>query len=398
MATNLLQSPAEMALLDVLLVDVAHKVQLSPTDYGLAVDRYSTIEDWLRRDGSPLSEFLERLYPQGSMAIGATIASRLQNDEFDVDVVAELNIRADSAPALVLDKLFEAVNGEPGSRYHGKVARRTRCVTIEYDKMHIDVTPSVLLPDREARTSLIFHAHEDQPATEHRSIVANPWGFAQWFIAQTPHSREIVEAFVRKSSDPVPNQDDIRDKSTPLLALQLLKRWRNKCYDSREGRCPPSIVLAYYVAMNRSQNVGLFAELLHQARALRAEVSRLHTQGHLLNVVNPRCPTDIFTDRWPEDVATQGVFKADLDNLVAKLEYLAAKPTIERCDEVFKELFGEAVTKTVIKEFAERFSRNAADGAIRQDGFGISTGALAAKPKPASISGTQIKRHTDYGT
>jgi len=68
---------------DALLADVAIRVQLRRTDYNKAVSRYGTINDWIERDGSVLKDRVELFYPQGSMAIGATIASKLRSDEFE---------------------------------------------------------------------------------------------------------------------------------------------------------------------------------------------------------------------------------------------------------------------------------------------------------------------------
>ena len=78
--------------IDVLLADVAIRVQLNRTDYDKLVDRYQTINRWIEREGSPLKDSVELFYPQGSMPIDATIASKLRTDEFDIDVVAQLNL------------------------------------------------------------------------------------------------------------------------------------------------------------------------------------------------------------------------------------------------------------------------------------------------------------------
>ena len=99
---------------DILLADVAIHVQLSRTDYNKAVDRYQTINDWIERDGSPLKDLVQLFYPQGSMAIGATIASKLKTDEFDIDLVAQLGLPKDVLPHKPLDLLFKAIRGEPG--------------------------------------------------------------------------------------------------------------------------------------------------------------------------------------------------------------------------------------------------------------------------------------------
>ena len=55
---------------DLLLADVAIRVQLSRTDYGKAVERYETINEWIEREDSPLKDRVHLFYPQGSMAIG----------------------------------------------------------------------------------------------------------------------------------------------------------------------------------------------------------------------------------------------------------------------------------------------------------------------------------------
>ena len=400
MATRMLieRKPA-LPIVDALLTDIAKRIQLSPTAYRVAVDRYEAVCAWLQRDSNPIAEVFKRLYPQGSFAIGATIASRLKNDEYDIDVIVELEIRADALPANVLDALFEAMNGEPGSRYHGKVQRRTRCVTVEYADMHLDITPSVLLPQHEERTSVIFHAHEHEPSGEHRHIVANPWGFAQWFESETPAVREIVEAMLRKSAEPVPDQEQLMEKSRALVALQLLKRWRNKCYDTRDGRSPPSVALAYYVATNAEGDRDLFSELDAQARAMLMIFEAADMRGQLVQVVNPACPTDVLTDRWPSDLNTQRVFLNDLRALLSDLHDIAEDPSVENCQTVMRRLFGENPTKAVFEDFAVKYAVRAKSGTLFTRGGtgGIALGAsglAAAKPYEAV---REIKPHTDFG-
>ena len=62
----------KLALIDELLVDIAVRIQLTPTHHDDAVDHYRAINNHLDRDGSPLRGRVVRFYPQGSMAIGAT--------------------------------------------------------------------------------------------------------------------------------------------------------------------------------------------------------------------------------------------------------------------------------------------------------------------------------------
>ena len=238
-------------LVNILLADVALKIQLSRTDHDLAVERYHVINEWVERPGSPLRAKVRMFYPQGSMATRSSVSSKLDNDEFDLDILAELQgLPLDASPRWILDTLFDAINGEKGSRYHGKVRRQTRCVTVDYDAMHLDVTPALLLPGREQRVSHIFHSKVEDASHCDKRITANPWGFAEWFVASTPATRLATDAMARRGADviPVPSLHPLHEKSLAVLALQLLKRWRNKKYDQRVGRWPPSVMLACMVA------------------------------------------------------------------------------------------------------------------------------------------------------
>jgi hypothetical protein len=75
---------------DLLLADTVIRLQLTATNYNKAVSRYETINEWLDREGSWLRGRVVLMYPQGSMAIRATIASKPRTDEFEIDITAVL--------------------------------------------------------------------------------------------------------------------------------------------------------------------------------------------------------------------------------------------------------------------------------------------------------------------
>ena len=187
---------------DLLLADVAIRVQLSRTDYDMAVDRYRTIQEWIERDGSPLEDRVQLFYPQGSMAVGATIASKLRTDEFDIDVVAQLELPQGVSPHEPLDLLYESIRGKPGSRYYRKTKRRTRCVTVDYSgKMHIDVTPVIRRWGTQERESWLFHDRPEAPQERSYSLIANPYGFAQWFMDNTPPDQDFAGIFENRAAE-----------------------------------------------------------------------------------------------------------------------------------------------------------------------------------------------------
>ena len=400
---------------DVLLADVAIRIQLSRTDYAKAVQRYGAINDWIERPDSPLRDRVEIFYPQGSMAIGSTTASRLRTDEFDIDVVAQLDLPPDITPGPALNLLHAAIRGEPGSRYYRMAKRRTRCVTVDYsDNMHLDVTPMLRRSGTPERESELFHHRPEAPYEPGQRCVANPYGFADWFNHNTPLDQDFAAAYTRLAYDyermtatvaakadtePVPAQTPPFRKSRAVIVLQLLKRWRNVRYDVRSARRPPSIMISKLVADAANHSDGLVEELLHQARHLLSELDRWHGIGLPILVVNPVCPEDVFSDRWPESLAAQGVFIKDLQALVVRVERLVSGCPLDEMKRIMIELFGEAPTAEVFLDYVRRQGTEIASGRSRHAVLngrlvpaGVAVGSAALPP------GTmRTPRHTFYG-
>ncbi|MDE0404964.1 MAG: nucleotidyltransferase [Nitrospira sp.] len=398
---------------DILLADVAIRIQLSRTDYDKAVQRYQTINAWIERDESPLKGHVELFYPQGSMAIEATIASKLKTDEFDIDVVAQLDLPDNVSPWEPLDLLYEAIRGEPESRYYSKTKRRTRCVTVDYsDDMHLDVTPSLRMRGTPERQSLIFHHRAEAPKEPSYQLIANPYGFAEWFKDNTPLDYDFADIFEKHieeyermhilaeaDSEPVPQQEPPFRKSKAVIVLQLLKRWRNVQYDTRSGRRPPSIMIAKLVADAANHTDRLSEELLFQAQHILSVFREHHDQGRLVHIINPVCTEDVLTDRWPESRQDQAQFINDLGDLVQKVERLVAGCDLAKMQEIMVSLFGEFPAKEAVQAFNERTGNEIGHGRSQYDS---QKGGLIIPASMAGIavaSGAQATpKHTFYGT
>jgi hypothetical protein len=94
---NLLGSSAPIG--EILLAETAIRVELPASLHRLAVERYEALRNYVDRKASPLGGRVRIFYPQGSMAIRATIRSRKREDGFDIDIVAELILPLGTAPA-----------------------------------------------------------------------------------------------------------------------------------------------------------------------------------------------------------------------------------------------------------------------------------------------------------
>jgi len=402
---RILREIARYGVVDVMLADIAIRIQLSATDYQKAVDHYNAINKWIDRPDSPLHGLVELFYPQGSFAIGATIARHSTDDEFDLDAMAQLNLPPDVDPEHPLSLLMDAIRGEKGSRYHRMTDRQTRCVTVNYADMHLDTTPTVRLWGREERIGFIFHSKPEDPNEPKLSLHANPYGFGEWFVEMTPADEAFGQFFEKRSldyarmqavtkadADKVPDQLPAYRKSRAVIALQLIKRWRNLGYDRRHPglRRPPSILLAKYVADNANRTNGLADELVHQVESMIAIFEVSDRASRPVFEYNPACPDDILTDRWPDNLFDQRVFLGELREFAAKLRRLQAGVPLQEMQKILKDLFGERPAQAAIERYvnlheADRSAGRGVHiprvGSIPAAGAGVAVSSVA-RPTP----------------
>ena len=190
-------------------------------------------------------------------------------------------------------------------------------------------------------SSLIFHSKPEDPKKPRRSLHANPYGFAQWFIVRTRRTRTFGPFFEKRSLDfargraSSPGEPRRFPSRTNLPAYRsrspyratVEKRWRNLAYDKRHKsrRLPPSVLLAYYVATHANQTNSLSEELSHQVQSILAVLQAAQRRSETVVEFNPMCSEDKLTDRWPADLTDQAIFVDELRPLPPSSNGCAAK-------------------------------------------------------------------------
>ena len=397
-----------------LLAAAANKIDLPPSALRALIERRNALEKYLERDGSPLKGRIRLFYPQGSVAIGATIKSRYREEGFDIDVMVE-RIGQGLDPCDTLDELYEAVRGEPGSRYYKMTERQTRCITVKYKEngIHVDLTPSELVDQQDPRHSVIFHAKPEEARNYDRRVPTNSYAFVKGYNEKFPVDTEFEVEYSRWSADDerevrrvlneaasqpaLPHSEVLGGKSAVTVALQLLKRFRNVRWENRGGRMPPSVMLsclAYEAAVpGRSISENLIVITGH----ILDRLISASQNGHLIQVRNPFCPADDFTDRWPENHADQKLMIEEMNKFSRLLaELLNEGTSIERCREILQYMFGESVGDAAIEAMGRNLAASAGIG-----GAAVGATSAAASPsfantmpssKPATFYGRRILR------
>jgi hypothetical protein len=394
--------------LDRILAEIALSAQLPPSLHRKAGGRYEAVRAHLEADPEFKDE-IEHFYPQGSMAIDATISNRGTDDEYDLDIVGQLAGRfRQMEPLTILLTLERALADYPVQ----KVVRQTRCVTLQYaDRMHLDVTPALRVHGTLDRESLITHAKGPAQSTDDQFVDMNAYGFACWYRERTPLELRLAKAMQDRwlsldsstradaEVDDVPDQCEFTFKNTATLALQILKRFRNIRYADYEGRIPPSVMLAYYAGMAAKQDMTLSDMLIRLVNWIIGDIDQASLYGRKLHVANPVCEDDVFTDRWPTSPQQQNEFAGHLKELVAGLE------AVKRGD-----LFADRLMDWLRISFGDRMVTSAADRMANDVGAGVqsaeqrytrkgglllpSAGIVAATAAPAIA---HARPHTFYG-
>lgn len=387
---------------DAMLMDVARRVQLSPTKHDEAQQHFEALCSHVDRPESPLHDQVIACYPGGSFATGTAIASSVSKDQHDVDVVMELDVPTNSDPQTILALLFEAINGPPGSRYHGRVTRNSRCVTVEYDDgVRVDLMPIARLIAAPEKAGNLFHFKSQPRESYHKPV--NPWGFADHFNNQTAYdpvfaaifeSRSLTDGKViaKADVDPLPDRVPLSEKSARVVALQLIKRNRDVRFRNRSKRKPPSVVLAAMALEVAPVGAGLLEEIISISRHIAQRLQERSAHNLCIDVRNPAYIPDVFTDRWPQALAEQDEYVRDLEYLIRQLARLRSENiSLTETNTILDDLFGETAAKYAISEHMERSRRSMHKGSMQFGATGrvhagVTAAAIATNCTPARAS------------
>ena len=402
----------EIDPIEAAVMDVARAVQITQTMHQEAEAHYRSLASHVDRPDSPFEDMVDEIYSSGSFAIHAATRSRLKRDQHDVDAVLELNCQPDSDPEWVINELYKAIRGEKGSKYFDYfIEKNSRCVTVTYpDGVTVDLMPVVRLDGLPERVAVLFHHKDESSEKYHKEI--NPKGFADHFNGHIETSKSFqdrfdarrylvdgetyVELASRMSSDaspvalqkadtqPMPVHVPLDQKSPRVVALQLIKRFRDKRYrkhdDHRGKRRPPSVVIAAISLDAGPINNSLVDEVIAVARYMRRLISNAEGNLRRLEIRNPAHWPDIFTDRWPQARGDQQLWSSDLRTLIDRLEMLKRvgfDPALVQS--TLDDLFGETAGETALRAYHKTQAANLEHGAL-----GMSPGGKLTPTTPTS--------------
>jgi hypothetical protein len=357
--------------LDDLLDLICVELQLTPTQFREAEDRYGAIGRWLGDGESPLSDRVFRIYPQGSMALGTTVRPR-DHEEFDLDLI--LLVRHDGGPLELRNASVKRMRSN--AMYADKLdLRRPRCIRVLYERQfYLDIVPA--RPDGVRGGNFIEVPDKDSG----QWITGNPLQYVHWF-----ESRCRVAILEKAAQDPLPQNGPAEHKPVLKRAVQLLKRRRDVVFDGTP-EAPSSIVLTTLAGHFYRSEENVVGALDHILAATEVAINRARPGRLMLH--NPANADECLTDRWTDESYRNFAdficqFRAELERLQEQVGQ--GLPAIEA---QLKRLFDEkgVITSRALNAFAKNLQERRRAGALRATSQGLALGV-----------GRAIPRNTHYG-
>ena len=212
-------------------------------------------------------------------------------------------------------------------------------------------------------------------------------------------------SMIKADTQPMPVHIPLDQKSPRVVALQLIKRFRDERFrkhdDHRGKRKPPSIIMAAIALEAGPVQDSLVDEAIALAMCMRRRIQHAESCLRLLKVRNPAHTLDIFTDRWPEQRSDQQLWARDLQTLIDRLKTLQRvgfNPAV--IQSTFDDLFGEKAGETALKAFHQARMVQLEHGAIgMKPGGEFKPAAPALGAGVAAASGliTPARANTNMG-
>lgn len=352
--------PQRYVELGLLLTGLAESLDLTDTQYQTAVKHYTAVGEWLDREDSPTGLLQTVVYPQGSFRLGTMVKPINDNDEYDIDLVCEVQkldktrTTQQRLKALVGDRL--KANGT----YAQMLTEGSRCWTLTYadsTHFHLDILPAI--PDVDVRSHTGTFDSRAILITDKKLLhwqTSNPIGYADWFKdrmrMQFNSRRKLLAESIRASVDDVP---EYRVKTTLQRSIQLLKRHRDVMFQEDQEDRPISIIITTLAALAYENEGHLVDALQNMARRIPALIQK-NDRGNAV-IVNPVDPRENFADKWLEFPQRQKKFMDWIQQVQEDIEAALRAPSLGNMTDDLKARFGDrAVNVTASKVFPRHYN------------------------------------------
>jgi hypothetical protein len=327
-----------------LLEAIVDLLDIPPSYYKKAAERYISFGKWLHRPESRVVQFDPDVYLQGSFRYGTVNRPLLKTEEYDLDLASEVKLRKGDLTQEALKRLIglEVKSYADGNGIDAPPVERNRCWRLDYAddvSFHMDILPCLPEDDETilsicalgvpAHLAIKSVAITDRHVPEYRIITpnwpcSNPRGLGDWFEEKAkPGAYQriamLVDGKSYRSIDEVPSYE----WKTPLQrTIQILKRHRDVMFKDDPEFAPISMIITVLAAKAYGGETTLWGALKRIVDCMPQYIGE--TRPRIPNPVNPG---EDFADRWAGDSRYEKEFrrwhaqaKVDVEKLPGTLQ------------------------------------------------------------------------------
>ncbi|EMI20161.1 hypothetical protein RMSM_02919 [Rhodopirellula maiorica SM1] len=361
-----------------ILEQIAEELDIPPSKYQQAVDRYQAVGRWLEGGDYPGSTGTPKIYPQGSFRLGTVVRPIREGKEcdYDIDLSCELIIPKERTTPQDIRHFI-------GNRLkeHGKYKKLLddegrRCWTLLYAEedgtgFHLDVLPCVpdpsIFDNVDQQLSLQSAALTDRRESDNGYDwgFTNPAGYADWFaqrqrvvFSRTASLRK--DQIFRENPTIYASVDDVPDQlvRTPLQrAIQVLKRHRDIRFADQKNSSdrPISIIINTLAALAYQQEPDAYTTLANFLDRVQRyqETELIRCEDDEWIIANPVNPNENFADRWNDPGSGRpDAFFQWINWLQEDIDEILNASTSFELERSLQGAFGDSVGKRVAGSFS----------------------------------------------
>ena len=331
--------------IDMVLRQIAKELDITDEKYENAVASYNAIGTYLSNNINVQVD----IFPQGSFRLGTVIKPLSDEDDYDIDLVCKVN-KYFSNPKDLKNEVGQALKSS--DRYSKMLQEEgKRCWTLKYAdeaQYHMDILPAIedITYDKDKKLKI---TNKDEISNIYTFTTTNPEAYFEWFNEkQKEEKRRLVESFAVQNNKNIEEVPDYKVKTTLQVALQILKRYRDKKFENNLENKPISIILTTIMAQIYTGENNVY-ELIKKFSNNYYKYIKI--KDGIEWVENPVNSEENFADKWqihPERKEAFKFFVSELKNDIVNNTFITSGDLFEE-SKSYKEIFG---TKIVEKAYA----------------------------------------------
>lgn len=336
--------------IDMILRQIARELDITDEKYENAVTSYNAV-------GTYLSNHIDvqvDIFPQGSFRLGTVIKPLSDEDDYDIDLVCKVN-KYFSAPKDLKNEVGQALKSS--DRYSKMLQKEgKRCWTLKYAdeaQYHMDILPAIedITYDKDKKLKI---TNKDETTKSYTFTTTNPEAYFEWFNEkQNEEKRRLVENFAAQNNKNIEEVPDYKVKTTLQVALQILKRYRDKKFENNLENKPISIILTTIMAQIYTGENNVY-ELIKKFSNNYYKYIKI--KDGIEWVENPVNSEENFADKWqihPERKDAFKFFVSELEKDIINNTFITSGNLIEE-SKSYKEIFGTKIVERAYANIGEK--------------------------------------------